>query len=121
MLLLSIKVEVLHIGILMTMISQMMRLLVCVPLRASASAFLICDGDTKSKPRTAKLKEQLGARLHILPYKEMENILPHNVTVSTAKLIFESMQEKTKTGFSFYSVQRKRPAYFLAKKGLVSC
>lgn len=87
-------------------------------LRASANAFLICDGDTKSKPRTMRLQEQLGARLHILPHKEMENILPHNVIVSTAELLFDSMQEITKSGLFFDAVKRKKPPYFSSDKGI---
>lgn len=65
-----------------------------------------------------RLQEQLGERIHILPYKEMENILPHDVIVSTAELLFDSMQKKTKFEFLFDPVKQKKPAYFSSAKGI---
>jgi AAA15 family ATPase/GTPase len=87
-------------------------------IRNSASAFLICDGDTKLKPRTPKLQAQLGERFYILPHKEIENILPHDVIVKVAELRFNNMNKKTKEELVFEPISKKGKDYFLKDEGI---
>lgn len=69
--------------------------------RLCSDAFLIADGDilTKSE-RAQKLTAELQERFHLLPCKEIENLLPNNVLLESAKRIFERKHMKTKSGLS---------------------
>ncbi|MFZ6751575.1 ATP-dependent nuclease [Undibacterium sp. Ren11W] len=87
-------------------------------IRASASAYLICDGDTKLKSRTKELETQLGKRFHILPSKEIENILPHGVIVETAKFTFNNMNSATKKDLDFSKIAGKKLGYFNSDLGI---
>lgn len=87
-------------------------------IRASASAFLICDGDTKGKARTLRLQEQLGDRLCVLTHKEIENILPHKVILSTAELIFKNKHKTTKEGLVIDPILKIKEGYFLSPTGI---
>lgn len=66
-----------------------------------SSAFLVADGDILDKGQRAQiLHEQLGMRFHMLKCKEIENLLPRNIIIKTAKQIFERKQNKTKEGLN---------------------
>ena len=55
--------------------------------RLCSDAFLIADGDVLNKSeRAAKLTEELQERFHLLPGKEIENLLPAPVVLATEKL-----------------------------------
>lgn len=67
--------------------------------RLCSDAFLIADGDILRKSeRAAKLTEELQERFHLLPGKEIENLLPVSVVLATAKKIFDRKKSKTKDG-----------------------
>jgi hypothetical protein len=65
------------------------------------TALLVADGDILDKgDRAATLSSELGDRLHILPCKEIENILPIEVIRLTSKRIFSRKQSKTTSELS---------------------
>nr|WP_290367339.1 AAA family ATPase [Pseudomonas palleroniana] len=67
--------------------------------RLCSDAFLIADGDILGKSeRAQKLTLELKDRFHLLPGKEIENLLPANVLLESAKKIFERKTSKTKEG-----------------------
>ncbi|MGE8352812.1 MAG: AAA family ATPase [Pseudomonas protegens] len=67
--------------------------------RLCADAFLIADGDIISKSeRAQKLSGELQNRFHLLPGKEIENLLPPTVVLESAKRIFGRKLPKTKSG-----------------------
>jgi hypothetical protein len=69
--------------------------------RLCSSAFLLADGDIVGKgERASVLGSELGMRLHILPCKEIENLLPRSIIVKTAKDIFSRKKGKTTDGLS---------------------
>ena len=64
--------------------------------RVCTTALLIADGDIKDKGNRAEvLQQELGDRLHILPCKEIENILPLEIIKLTSKRIFTRKHSKT--------------------------
>lgn len=65
--------------------------------RLCADAFLIADGDIVGKSeRAQKLATELQSRFHLLPCKEIENLLPSSVILESAKRIFDRKLSKTK-------------------------
>lgn len=67
--------------------------------RLCSDAFLIADGDILEKSeRAQKLAEELQSRFHLLPGKEIENLLPVKIVLDTAKEIFSRKKQKTKEG-----------------------
>ncbi|MGP6421132.1 ATP-dependent nuclease [Pseudomonas putida] len=65
--------------------------------RLCADAFLIADGDIVGKSeRAQKLAAELQSRFHLLPCKEIENLLPPIVILESAKKIFGRKLSKTK-------------------------
>ena len=61
-----------------------------------AAAFLIADGDIVGKgDRSQTLENELEARFHLLPSKEIENLLPLNIIEKTATNIFNRKHSKT--------------------------
>lgn len=61
-----------------------------------AAAFLIADGDILGKgDRSEILNDELKGRFHLLPSKEIENLLPLNIIEEAARRIFQ--RKKTKT------------------------
>lgn len=67
--------------------------------RLCADAFLIADGDIVGKSeRAQKLSAELQDRFHLLPGKEIENLLPPVVILESAKKIFSRKISKTKEG-----------------------
>lgn len=61
-----------------------------------ANAFLIADGDIDGKSdRVELLRVQLAERFHLLPCKEIENLLPKEIILATAKRIFERKRDST--------------------------
>lgn len=61
-----------------------------------AAAFLIADGDILGKGERSEILEgELKERFHLLPSKEIENLLPLNIIEETARKIFQ--RKKTKT------------------------
>jgi energy-coupling factor transporter ATP-binding protein EcfA2 len=64
-------------------------------IRTCSTAFLIADGDIKQKGNRAEiLQEQIGDRLHILPGKEIENMLPETILQQTALSLYETKRGK---------------------------
>ncbi|WP_336355395.1 AAA family ATPase [Pseudomonas granadensis] len=64
-----------------------------------AAAFLIADGDIVGKgERSEILSGELQGRFHLLPCKEIENLLPLNVIEETAKRLFQRKKSKTTAG-----------------------
>lgn len=64
-----------------------------------ASAFLVADGDITDKGnRVDLLEKQLGMRLHVLKGKEIENLLPRNILIATAKARFAAKNKRTIEG-----------------------
>ncbi|MAD44046.1 MAG: hypothetical protein CMH98_03495 [Oceanospirillaceae bacterium] len=60
-------------------------------LKSCSDAFLIADGDIKSKgDRAYNLSQQLGDRFYMIPGKEFENMLPCEAIVKAAKEIFSA-------------------------------
>lgn len=60
------------------------------------AAFLIADGDILGKgDRSEILEGELKERFHLLPSKEIENLLPLDIIEETARKIFQ--RKKTKT------------------------
>lgn len=60
-------------------------------IRLCAEAFLIADGDIRSKGnRHQKLSEQLDNRFFVLKGKEIENLIPQEVLREAALKLFES-------------------------------
>ncbi|MGF6595276.1 AAA family ATPase [Pseudomonas sp. 2835] len=69
--------------------------------RLCASAFLISDGDIAGKGgRAQELVKQLGARFYIMGCKEIENLIPRNIIILTARSIFSRKWSKTTQGLS---------------------
>ncbi|GLH45889.1 hypothetical protein RS3R6_30760 [Pseudomonas atacamensis] len=67
--------------------------------RLCADAFLIADGDIVDKSERAQtLAAELQDRFHLLPGKEIENLLPPIVVLESAKKIFGRKLSKTKEG-----------------------
>lgn len=63
-----------------------------------SAAFLIADGDILGKGERAQiLSDELKGRFHLLPGKEIENLLPLNVIEEAAKRIF--VRKKGRTTF----------------------
>ncbi|WP_375750916.1 AAA family ATPase [Vibrio sp. HN007] len=59
--------------------------------KLSSNVFLIADHDIDGKSnRTVDLQAQLGDKFALLPFKEIENHLPLNVVVETAKARWET-------------------------------
>lgn len=72
-----------------------------------ASAFLIADGDTQGKGnRCETLEGELAERFHLLPSKEIENLLPLNIIEETAKNIFERKKRKTTEGLDISDLKK---------------
>lgn len=69
--------------------------------RIASDMLLIADGDNKGKAdRVEKLEKELKPNaLHFLECKEIENTLPTNIIIATAKDKFSRMQGDTKDGF----------------------
>lgn len=64
--------------------------------RLCAAAFLIADGDILGKGnRSEILNDELKGRFHLLPSKEIENLLPLSVIEETARRIFQRKKSKT--------------------------
>lgn len=67
--------------------------------RLCATAFLLADGDIVGKgDRANLLQQQLGMRLHLLKGKEIENLLPRNIIIETAKTLFARKNKATVQG-----------------------
>ena len=61
-----------------------------------AAAFLIADGDILGKgDRSEILNDELKERFHLLPSKEIENLLPLSIIEETAKKIFARKKGNT--------------------------
>jgi len=61
-----------------------------------STAFLIADGDISEKGDRCKiLSAELSDRFHILPCKEIENLLPNAVLLETSKRIFSRKNKST--------------------------
>lgn len=70
-------------------------------LKVCASAFLVADGDISNKgARVEELKRQLGGSLYVLDCKEIENLIPRDVILRTAKSIFSRMRSDRTSGLS---------------------
>ncbi|WP_199103202.1 hypothetical protein [Aquitalea sp. ASV11] len=64
-------------------------------LKTCASAFLIADGDIRTKGERAKeIARQLPDRHYITNGKEIENTLPLSIILSTVKQLFKSKHGK---------------------------
>lgn len=75
--------------------------------RLCSAAFLIADGDILGKgERAEKLNEELKSRFHLLPSKEIENLLPLNVVVKAAQNIFERKHSKTVAGLESTDINK---------------
>lgn len=75
--------------------------------RLCSAAFLIADGDILGKgERAEKLNEELKHRFHLLPSKEIENLLPLNVVVKAAQNIFERKHSKTINGLQSNDINK---------------
>ncbi|AUG01469.1 hypothetical protein CXQ81_12925 [Pseudomonas sp. 09C 129] len=61
-----------------------------------SAAFLIADGDILGKgDRSNILEDELKERFHLLPSKEIENLLPPKILEETARKIFQRKKAKT--------------------------
>ena len=61
-----------------------------------SAAFLIADGDIVDKgDRSQTLENELNERFHLLPSKEIENLLPIDIIKETAIRIFKRKHAKT--------------------------
>jgi hypothetical protein len=61
-----------------------------------SAAFLVADGDILGKgDRSEILGCELQERFHLLPSKEIENLLPVNIIEETARKIFQRKKAKT--------------------------
>jgi predicted ATPase len=75
--------------------------------RLCSDAFLIADGDILGKSeRAQKLTEELQERFHLLPGKEIENLLPGPVVLDAAKRIFGRKKSKTKEGLNIEDLSK---------------
>lgn len=75
--------------------------------RLCADAFLIADGDILSKSeRAAKLNDELQERFHLLPGKEIENLLPAPVVLATATKIFLRKKSKSTEGLDVENLSK---------------
>lgn len=64
-------------------------------LKTCASAFLIADGDIRTKgERAEEIARQLPNRHHIINGKEIENTLPLSITLETVRKLFKSKHGK---------------------------
>lgn len=71
------------------------------------SAFLIADRDIQGKGnRCETLEGELAERFHLLPSKEIENLLPLNIIEETAKNIFERKKRKTTEGLDISDLKK---------------
>lgn len=62
--------------------------------RVTKNILLIADADIDSKSnRVEKLSGELGANFHLLDWKEIENYIPHNVLIETAKRRWETFTQ----------------------------
>lgn len=75
--------------------------------RLCSDAFLIADGDILGKSeRAQKLTLELQDRFHLLPGKEIENLLPTNIVFVAAKEIFSRKKAKTKEGLDVQDLSK---------------
>jgi len=72
-----------------------------------AAAFLIADGDILGKgDRTEILNHELKERFHLLPSKEIENLLPLNIIEEASRRIFKRKKGKTTIGLEVDDISK---------------
>ncbi|MBX8468851.1 ATP-binding protein [Pseudomonas sp. RIT778] len=72
-----------------------------------AAAFLIADGDIINKGvRSEVLSRELQDRYHLLPCKEIENLLPLNIIEEVSKNIFLRKKSKTTVGLEISNLSK---------------
>ncbi|WP_038868837.1 AAA family ATPase [Vibrio jasicida] len=82
--------------------------------RLSKEIFLIADADIADKSdRVRKLEESLGDRFELLKWKEIENYIPKDITIKTAKKCWDKFQ---KTEGSNYDFDNLSDEYFQNKE-----
>lgn len=90
--------------------------------RIASDMLLIVDGDNEGKAdRVQTLAEELGDKsFHIFTCREIENTLPMNIIIATAKDKFSRMQADTKAGFdiSLLDVNTTLPDFNHATDGI---
>ncbi|WP_256597552.1 AAA family ATPase [Pseudomonas sp. RW409] len=75
--------------------------------RLCAAAFLIADGDILGKgDRSETLNNELKERFHLLPSKEIENLLPTNIIEEAARRIFHRKKAKTTIGLEASDIKK---------------
>ncbi|MCQ3032723.1 AAA family ATPase [Pseudomonas syringae] len=72
-----------------------------------SAAFLIADGDILGKgERVEVLNTELKDRFHLLPSKEIENLLPLNILMRSAQSIFDRKHKKTIAGLDSSNLRK---------------
>ncbi len=72
-----------------------------------SAAFLIADGDILEKGKRAEtLNNELKERFHLLPSKEIENLLPVSVIEKAAQRIFKRKKSKTTAGLDSSNIKK---------------
>ncbi|MCD5973137.1 AAA family ATPase [Pseudomonas quasicaspiana] len=72
-----------------------------------SAAFLIADGDILEKgERVETLKTELEERFHLLPSKEIENLLPVSIIEKVAQQIFKRKKSKTIAGLDSSNIKK---------------
>ncbi|MFK3775314.1 AAA family ATPase [Pseudomonas sp. NPDC089406] len=87
--------------------------------RLCATAFLLADGDIVGKgDRADLLQQQLGMRLHLLKGKEIENLLPRNIIIETAKTLFGRKNKATVQGLDPALLDKLEPGLEVSPHGI---
>lgn len=87
--------------------------------RLCASAFLVSDGDIAGKgDRAQELVQQLGARFYIMGCKEIENLIPRDIIILTAKSIFSRKRSATTSGLSIEDISSLATKIEYSSKGI---
>ena len=88
--------------------------------RIASDMLLIADGDNKGKAdRVETLEKELKPNaLHFLECKEIENTLPTNIIIATAKDKFSRMQNDTKDGFDIETLDSTTLNFYHPSNGI---
>lgn len=72
--------------------------------RVTKNILLIADADIDSKSnRVEKLSGELGANFHLLDWKEIENYIPHDILIETAKRRWDTFNQRVECSIERFS------------------
>jgi len=72
--------------------------------KITRNILLIADADIDSKSnRVEILSEELGAKFHLLDWKEIENYVPHDILIKTAKTRWDTFNQRGECSIERFS------------------